>query len=137
MKLRSPLPAKKSRLEIIPLIDVMFFLLASFMMVSLTMTKQQTIGVNLPVATATAKDFQPDMINIGLNAAGDAFWDKDPVTLPDLESRLTQRYQLDAQTPIYISGDEDTRHADMIRVLDLIRRIGFAKVAFNVKPSAP
>ncbi|MCB1212272.1 MAG: biopolymer transporter ExbD [Verrucomicrobiales bacterium] len=137
MKLRSPLPAKKSRLEIIPLIDVMFFLLASFMMVSLTMTKQQTIGVNLPVAATTAKDFQPDMINIGINAAGDAFWDKEPVTLPDLETRLYQRYQLDTQTPIYISGDEETRHADMIRVLDLIRRIGFAKVAFNVKPIAP
>ena len=50
MKIRSPLPSRKTRLEIIPLIDVMFFLLASFMMVSLTMTKQQTIKVNLPVA---------------------------------------------------------------------------------------
>ena len=43
MKLHSPLPERKTRLEIIPLIDVMFFLLASFMMVSLTMSKQQTI----------------------------------------------------------------------------------------------
>ena len=137
MKLRSPLPAKKSRIEIIPLIDVMFFLLAAFMMVSLTMTKQQTIGVNLPVATASTKDFTPDMINIGVNAAGDTYWDKSPITLPDLTARLTERYSLDPQTPVYISGDEETRHADMIRVLDLIRRTGFAKVAFNVKPATP
>jgi biopolymer transport protein ExbD len=90
MKLHSPLPVKKTRLEIIPLIDVMFFLLASFMMVSLTMTKQQTIGVNLPVATTSQNDFKPDMINLGVSAVGDVFIDKNPVTLPDLQKQLPQ-----------------------------------------------
>jgi biopolymer transport protein ExbD len=137
MKLNSPLPAKKTRLEIIPLIDVMFFLLASFMMVSLTMTKQQTIGVNLPVATASHSDFKPDMINLGVNAAGDVFLDKDPITLPDLQRRLQDRQKLDASTPVYISGDADTRHADMVRILDEVRRAGFTKVAFNVRPATP
>ena len=68
MKLRSPIAHKKTRLEIIPLIDVMFFLLASFMMVSLTMSKQQTIKVDLPVAAAAKSDFKPDMINLAVNA---------------------------------------------------------------------
>jgi len=138
MKIRSPLPQRKTRLEIIPLIDVMFFLLASFMMVSLTMTKQQTIGVNLPVAASARSDFKPDMINLGVNTLGDVYFDKDPVTLPDLEKRLRERHQLNAETPVYISGDADTRHADMIKVLDLVRVVGFTRVAFNVRPeSAP
>ena len=135
MKIRSPLPARKTRLEIIPLIDVMFFLLASFMMVSLTMTKQQTIAVNLPVATASQRDFKPDMINIGVSAVGDVFLDKEPITLPDLQRRLKERHQTAPETPVYISGDADTRHADMVRVLDEVRRVGFAKVAFNVRPA--
>jgi biopolymer transport protein ExbD len=137
MKIRSPLPAKKTRLEIIPLIDVMFFLLASFMMVSLTMTKQQTIGVNLPVATAAQSDFKPDMINLGVNAVGDVFLDKDPISLPDLQKLLLERQKLKADTPVYISGDGDTRHADMVKVLDEVRRAGFNKVAFNVRPATP
>ena len=137
MKLHSPLPVKKTRLEIIPLIDVMFFLLASFMMVSLTMTKQQTIDVNLPVATTSQNDFKPDMINLGVSAIGDVFIDKNPVTLPDLQKQLQQRHSLNPDTPVYISGDADTRHADMVRILDEVRRVGFTKVAFNVRPATP
>jgi biopolymer transport protein ExbD len=133
MKIRSPLPARKNRLEIIPLIDVMFFLLASFMMVSLTMTKQQTIKVSLPVATASQNDFKPNMINLAVNAAGDVFMDTQAITLPELARQLQQRSALNAETPVYISGDADTRHADMVKVLDQARRAGFTKVAFNVK----
>lgn len=135
MKLHSPIPHKKTRLEIIPLIDVMFFLLASFMMVSLTMTKQQTIKVNLPVAAASQPDFKPDMINLGVNAAGDIHLDTAPVGLPELERKLAARFAQDPNTPVYISGDGDTRHADMVRALDVVRRAGFTKVAFNVKPA--
>lgn len=133
MKIRSPLPARKTRLEIIPLIDVMFFLLASFMMVSLTMTKQQTIKVSLPVAASSQNDFKPDMINLAVNAAGDVFMDTQAITLPELVRKLEERRAVDDETPVYISGDADTRHADMVKVLDQARRAGFTKVAFNVK----
>ena len=133
MKLHSPIPQKKTRLEIIPLIDVMFFLLASFMMVSLTMTKQQTIKVNLPVAAASQADFKPDMINLAVSAGGDFYLDTNPVSLPDLERTLATRHAAAPETPVYISGDAETRHADMVRALDTVRRAGFSKVAFNVR----
>jgi len=135
VKLHSPLPERKTRLEIIPLIDVMFFLLASFMMVSLTMTKQQTIKVNLPVATATQSDFKPDMINLGVNATGDVFFDKAPITLPELHRKLAERFGKDRATPVYISADVNTRYSDLVKVLDAAKRVGFTKVAFNVKPA--
>ncbi|MBN8417467.1 MAG: biopolymer transporter ExbD [Verrucomicrobia bacterium] len=135
MKLHSPLPERKTRLEIIPLIDVMFFLLASFMMVSLTMTKQQTIKVNLPVASATQSDFKPDMINLAVNATGDVFYDKSAITLPELDRKLAERYGKDPATSVYISADVNTRYADLVKALDAAKRAGFTKVAFNVKPA--
>jgi biopolymer transport protein ExbD len=135
VKLHSPLPERKTRLEIIPLIDVMFFLLASFMMVSLTMTKQQTIKVNLPVASAAQSDFKPDMINLGVNATGDVFFDKAPVTLPELERKLAERSGKDPATPVYVSADVNTRYVDIVKVLDATKRAGFTKVALNVKPN--
>ena len=52
MHVSSPIPHKKARIEIIPLIDIMFFLLASFMMVSLSQTHMKGIRVNLPAAIA-------------------------------------------------------------------------------------
>ena len=135
MKLHSPLPERKTRLEIIPLIDVMFFLLASFMMVSLTMSKQQTIKVDLPVASAAQSDFKPDMINIAVDAKGDLYSNKAAVTLPELERQLRERYTTKPETPVYISGDVNTRFVDLVKALDAVKRIGFTKVAFNVKPS--
>jgi biopolymer transport protein ExbD len=122
-------------LEIIPLIDVMFFLLASFMMVSLTMSKQQTIKVNLPVASAAQSDFKPDMINLAVNAQGDVFYNKAAITLPALETELAKRFGQDPATPVHISGDVNTRFADLVKALDLVKRVGFTKVAFNVKPT--
>ena len=55
MKIRTPIPEKKSRLEIIPLIDIMFFLLASFMMISLQMQIVRTVKANLPTATLATR----------------------------------------------------------------------------------
>ena len=135
MKLHSPLPERKTRLEIIPLIDVMFFLLASFMMVSLTMTRQQTIKVNLPVASSAKSDFTPDMINLAVNATGDVFFDKSAVSLPELDRKLGERFGKDPATPVYISADVNTRYSDLVKVLDAAKRVGFTKVAFNVKPA--
>lgn len=136
MKIHNPLPEKKTRLEIIPLIDVMFFLLASFMMVSLTMSRQQTIKVNLPVASSAQSDFKPDMINLAVNAVGDVYFDKESIALPALDRRLAERFGKDANTPVYISADVNTRYADLVKVLDAAKRVGFTKVAFNVKPAS-
>ena len=136
MKLRSPIPPRKARLEIIPLIDVMFFLLAAFMMVSLTMRKQQTVKVNLPVSSAAQSDFKPDNISLAVNAAGDIFLGEERLSLTELERRLAEQFRKDPATPVYISADADTRHRDTIRAVDAARRAGFTKVAFNVK-SAP
>ena len=94
-------------------------------------------SANLPVATTSQNDFKPDMINLGVSAVGDVFIDKNPVTLPDLQKQLQQRHSLNPDTPVYISGDADTRHADMVRILDEVRRVGFTKVAFNVRPATP
>ena len=64
MKIRTPVPEKKSRLEIIPLIDIMFFLLASFMMVTLQMQIVRTLKSNLPTATLATPSQKPDMVKV-------------------------------------------------------------------------
>ena len=74
MKITSPVQRRHSRIVIIPLIDIMFFLLASFMMISLQMDRTQNIQVHLPAATQAPHDFRPDMINIAVDKGGCICW---------------------------------------------------------------
>ena len=134
MKIRSPLPRKKTRIEIIPLIDIMFFLLASFMMVSLQMQKVQTIRASLPTATQAKSDSKSELINLTVDQFGRVFVDDgQPVTFPELERMLVDRLAQDANLPVFITGHKQTKHGAMIYVLDFVRRAGAGKVAFAVK----
>jgi biopolymer transport protein ExbD len=132
MKFKSPIRRKHSRIEIIPLIDIMFFLLASFMMVSLQLNRTQNIKVNLPSATRARPDFKPDMVNIAVDKAGGVWLEKKPLSLPELSLVLSNRFRLDTNLPVYISGDRDTLHGTMVDVLETVRRAGVQKVAFTV-----
>lgn len=133
MKITSPLPHKKARLEIIPLIDIMFFLLASFMLVSLTMTKQRTVSVNLPAAASAQTNLKPETISLAVNAGGQVFFEKQAIALDAIEAMLKERLAVNKDLPVYISGDAATPHGAMVAVLDYVRRCGVTKVAFNVK----
>lgn len=135
MKIGSPLPHKKARIEIIPLIDIMFFLLASFMMVSLTMIRMQSIKMDLPTATAASRDFKPDILNIQVDKIGDMYIDKTQVNIVVLHSVLSNRFRANTNLPVYISGDKDATHGSVIRVLDLVRREGIQKVSFAITPA--
>ena len=133
MKISTPFTHRKARLEIIPLIDIMFFLLASFMLVSLTMTKQRTVEVNLPAAASADPSLVPDTLTLGIDAAGQVFVEHEAVALQDLELLLRRRLQSHPDLPVYVSGDAATPHGAMVAVLDFVRRCGITKVAFNVR----
>jgi biopolymer transport protein ExbD len=135
MKIASPLPQKKARIEIVPLIDIMFFLLASFMMVSLTMTKQATLKVNLPMATQASTSLKVETITLAVKPSGQVYLEKEEISLPDLEVALKQKLAVNKDLPVYISGDAQTTHGAMMAVLDYVKRCGVSKVAFNVKTS--
>jgi biopolymer transport protein ExbD len=132
MKINSPYRRKKARIEIIPLIDIMFFLLAAFMMASLTMIRLQSIKMDLPTATRATREFKPDIVNISVDKAGDVFVDKKLVTSAELHTFLSNRFRMNTNLPVYISGDKDATHGSMIRVLDVVRREGIQKVSFAI-----
>jgi biopolymer transport protein ExbD len=137
MKIPSPIPKRRSRIVIIPLIDIMFFLLASFMMVALEMSRTQNIKVNLPAASESKQDFRPNMINIAVDKSGAVWLEKKEISLGDLGSVLSNRFAANPDAPVYISGDRDTLHGDMVKVYDVARAAGVQKIAFMMAaPSA-
>jgi biopolymer transport protein ExbD len=133
MKIRSPIARKRTRLEIIPLIDIMFFLLASFMMVSLQMQKVRTLKASLPTATQITSTKKPDMIKLKVDPYGQVSVDNEPLSFPDLDKLLAARLRTNADLPVYLSGSRTTTHGEMVYVLDRVKRAGVQRVAFAVK----
>ncbi len=134
VKLGSKLPPEsaEARIEIIPLIDIMFFLLAAFMLVSLSMVNLKSVKVNLPTATTATADAQRDLVNISVDKAGLAYLDTRPVALNELALALAALAKTNSEARVFISGDKDARHGDVIRVLDIVRGTGIQKVAFEI-----
>jgi biopolymer transport protein ExbD len=132
MNLPAPYRRKHSRIEIIPLIDVMFFLLASFMMVSLSMDRTQNVKVDLPPSTEAQHDFKPDMLNIAVDKTGKVWFQKEPISLADLGLVVSNHFRIDTNLPVYISGDREAQHGAMVDVYQVVRAAGVQKVAFAV-----
>jgi biopolymer transport protein ExbD len=132
MKIRSPIRRKKARLEIIPLIDIMFFLLASFMMVSLQMQKVRTLKASLPTATLAASNAKPDIVNLRVDRMGLIHLEQAQISRADLLTLLTNRYAKNTNLPVSISGDRDARYGDTIAVLDFVKQAGIQRVAVAV-----
>jgi len=133
MKIRSPIPRRRTRLEIIPLIDIMFFLLASFMMVSLQMQKVRTLKASLPTATLARSTTKPDIINLTVDKLGQIEVDNQVVPLPDLLKMLNERQKANTNVPVYISGTRDATHGSVVYALDVVKRAGVQRVAIAVK----
>ena len=129
----SPRGQKRARIEIIPLIDIMFFLLATFVMVSLSMVKNQGIPVRLPAAATGQPEERKDAATITVSATGQLYLDKEELLLDALAAKLAALKSANAELKIFINGDEDARLGLAIEVLDTTRQLGISKVAFETK----
>src|SRR5580658_3428191 len=101
----SPRSKKRARIEIIPLIDIIFFLLATFVMVSLSMVTNRAIHVNLPAAGTGAQQPPGDVATISIDAAGALFFNKQPVDAAGLENDLKDLLAGNPDPRVYIHGD--------------------------------
>ncbi|MGL4400594.1 MAG: ExbD/TolR family protein [Luteolibacter sp.] len=126
----------EARIEIIPLIDIMFFLLASFMMVSLSMTQLNRVPINLPEASTGVPDPKAPPFQIAVDSNGVITWDAQLVTLSEITTRL-QRGTDPAESRVLISADADARHRHVLDVLNAVRAAGVDQVSFESKTPQP
>jgi biopolymer transport protein ExbD len=131
MNVPSPRSGKKARIEIIPLIDIVFFLLATFVMVSMAMIKNQGVSVNLPVASTSAPQERKEYTAITVTAAGDYYFNKEAVTMEQIVERLTALKSSQPDPRVFINGDQKAEFGKAIAVLDAVRKLGISKVAIE------
>ena len=133
MRLASPVPHKRARIEIIPLIDIMFFLLASFMMVSLSQTHMKGIRVNLPAAVAPPPSAVKDYVSIKVREGNVVTFDNQIVTDDQVLPRLFELHRGNPEIKVSISADLMSMHGDVIAVLDKVRSAGITKVGYQIR----
>jgi biopolymer transport protein ExbD len=132
--MRLPAAAKKKpRIEIIPMIDTMFFLLVFFMIATLSMTMQHGMPVNLPEASSTTNKVQQP-VSLTITENGDLFYNKDMITIHELQTRLIGLIQRDADPTIVINADEHVEHGLVVKVMDKVRLSGIPNMAIATEP---
>jgi biopolymer transport protein ExbD len=130
-------PRKRARIEIIPLIDIIFFLLATFIMVSLSMTKNQGVNVALPAASNPTNQVDPQdkdkTVTLSVTDKGEVFFNKDKITIAQLPLRLQTLKATTKDPKVIINGDGGANFKYVVAVLDEVRKIGIAKVGINTE----
>ena len=133
MRLPSPVPHKRARIEIIPLIDIMFFLLASFMMVSLSQTHMKGIRVNLPAAVAPPPSPVKDYVSIKIQEGNAVYFDNQYVSDDQVLPHLFELHRANPDIKVSISASLMAMHGDVITVLDKVRSAGITKVGYQIR----
>ena len=121
---------------IIPMIDIMLFLLVFFMLGTLYMTQTNTLPVNLPQSSTAAKETRPNVVAITVLESGEVLFDKDSAPTQQLSEKIHAALSADADTIFVLRGDKAARYESVVAVLDLLKKSGARKVsiATEIKP---
>lgn len=124
---------RHARIEIVPLIDIMFFLLATFVMVSLSMVKSRGISVVLPQASTGQPQEQADHVSVSVTENGQLYLDKRELSQLELVETLQGLKASNPHLRVHINGDQNARLGLAISVLDEVRKLGISKIAFETR----
>lgn len=132
MKLSTGFEKKKARIEVIPLIDIMFLLLVFFIYAMLSMTILRGLKVDLP-HTQIGSISQKECLAITINQENEIFLNKEKVDLQALPYKIQESRRSRPDQRIFINGDEKARLGITIEVLDVLRAYGVEEVNFVTK----
>jgi biopolymer transport protein ExbD len=131
MKLRKARVFRKGRIEIIPMIDVMFFLLATFMLASLSMQNLDSLQVNLPQGQAEKLNTKAP-VTLTLTNDSKIFVNRIPVTLDTLAETLKPLLQ-DSDQKLIVSADNDAPQGMVVQAMLRARSAGAQHFLIAVK----
>ncbi len=131
MKLKTGFEAKKARIEMLPLIDIVFLLLVFFIYAMLSMVVHRGFKVDLPQAT-TAEIDRKDYLSITVDKNNRILLDKAEILLENLSDEVTAKAV--KGTKIFINGDKEADLGVVINVLDTLRRDEIKEVYFETEP---
>lgn len=128
MKLKSMKIEHQPKLMIIPMIDIIFFLLVFFMMSMLTMVVQKSVPIQLPQA-ATSKVNLDKVLPITVTADGAIYLEQERIPEGQLKARLEAEKSKNPEMTIIVRGDAGVNYGRVVSVIDIAKKSGIQKVS--------
>jgi biopolymer transport protein ExbD len=122
-------PEEQFEINLVSMIDVIFSILAFFIISTLFLSRSQSLPVNLPSAQTAASAEKPEQVNITIEADGDMFIDRKPVKLDALKDALIKKIAPNSESLVVINADEKVEHGIVVKVMDRLRQVPGAKMA--------
>ena len=123
---------RKARIEMLPLIDIVFLLLVFFIYAMLSMAVHMGLPVTLPFSDAVKID-ERLVLSVTVKADGSLYVDKQPVTLENLSSVLKKRAASAPQPGVLVFGDRSVSYQRIFQVLDKIKMAGITRVSLQAE----
>ena len=114
---------------IIPMIDIMLFLLVFFMISTIYMVQTNTLPVSLPTSATATQETRPNIVPITVMENGDVLFDKDSVPNQQLAEKVHKALTDDKDTIFVLRGDKSARYESVVAVLDLLKKSGAYRVS--------
>lgn len=121
-----------SEINMVPLIDVMLVLLVIFIITAPLLS--HSIKINVPQASSQPVEQEPKSIDLAVDAAGQLFWNEQPVSAEELKQRFATEAALDPQPELRIRADLNTRYEILAQVMSSARAAGLKRLGFITRP---
>jgi biopolymer transport protein ExbD len=129
--------SETARVELVPMIDVIFCILIFFILAAVSLSRQQAISVDLPTAT-TGTPQGRQILMVSLNELGQVFVEQQPmVTKEQFLQRLQEYRKQNPDGLMALYASTNTNYSDVVQVLDLLRQVGGDRVALATLPGQP
>jgi len=128
MRLRNYREHKKPQLMIIPMIDIIFFLLVFFMISMLSMVEQKGLAVNLPQASASQEQMSKNIV-LTVTKDDQLYFNKEPMPVELLGKRLEAEQRDNSQLAVVVNADKNAKHGWVVKVLDTVKNAGITRLA--------
>lgn len=135
-KVQEKRPPKQARIEIIPLIDVIFFLLATFILFTLSLDKINSMEVQLPQAVPPQGGPPPDedeTVTLQVSDQGSVFWNRELINISEVTPRLQNHKNQYPNARVLIATDDRARYSLGVEVLDKVRKEGIDAVSVETR----
>jgi len=123
---------RKARIEMLPLIDIVFLLLVFFIYAMLSMAVHRALPVSLP-QSATADIDQSAPLSVTVRSDGSVYVDKEPVPMERLAERLAETAMTGEDRAVLLFADRDLSYQYLFKVLDQIRTAGLTRISLQAE----
>jgi len=128
MQLKDYHQHRKPELMIIPMIDIVFFLLVFFMISMLSMVEQKGVPVSLPQAVATENQINKNVV-LTITKEKKLYFNKEEIPLQTLGARLEAEMKQNRGLTVVINADREAKHGWVVKVMDQVKNLGISKLA--------